>query len=54
MSYASDQAKALAGIHETAYDHDITRRYRYGKAVINAMHVTISWESNINKEGPKF
>lgn len=54
MSYASDQAKALAGIHETASDHDITRRYRYRQAVINAMHVTISWESNIKKEGPKF
>lgn len=51
MSYASHQTKSLAGIHETASDHDINR---YGKAVINAMHVTISWESNINKEGPKF
>lgn len=54
MSYASDQAKALAGIHEMASDHDITRRYRYRQAVINAMHATISWESNIKKEGPKF
>ena len=52
MSYASDQTKSLAGIHETASDHDTTRRYR--QAVINAMHVTISWESNIKKEGPKF
>lgn len=60
MSYASHQTKSLAGIHETASDHDITRRYRYRyryryrQAVINAMHVTISWESNIKKEGPKF
>lgn len=54
LSYASDQTKSLAGIHETASDHDITRRDRYRQAVINAMHVTISWESNINKEGPKF
>ena len=54
LSYASDQTKSLAGIHETASDHGITRRYRYRQAVINAVHVTISWESNIKKEGPKF
>lgn len=54
LSYTSHQTKSLAGIHETASDHDITRRYRYRQAVINAMHVTISWESNIKKEGPKF
>ncbi len=54
MSYASHQTKSLAGIHETASGHDITRRYGYRQAVINAMHVTISWESNIKKEGPKF
>lgn len=42
LSYASDQTKSLAGIHETASDHDITRRYKYRQAVINAMHVTIS------------
>lgn len=54
LSYASHQTKSLAGIHETASGHDITRRYGYKQAVINAMHVTISWESNIKKEGPKF
>ena len=56
MSRASQQAKALADIREGATDQDITRRYGYGKAVINAMRATISRETNIDvdKEGPEF
>lgn len=56
MSRASQQAKALADLREWAADQDITRRYGYGQAVINAMRATISRETNIDtdKEGPEF
>lgn len=56
MSRASRQAKALADIREGATDQDITRKYGYGRPVINAMRATISRETNIDidKEGPEF
>lgn len=56
MSRASRQAKALADLRDGATDQDITRRYGYGQAVINAMRATISRETNIDidKEGPEF
>ena len=56
MSRASRQAKALADIREGATDQDITRRYGYGRPVINAMRATISRETNIDidQEGPEF
>lgn len=56
MSRASQQAKALADLREGDTDQDITRKYGYGKAVINAMRATISRETNIatDQEGPEF
>lgn len=56
MSRASRQAKALADLREGATDQDITRRYGYGQAVINAMRATIRKEQDTatDKEGPEF
>ena len=56
MSRASQQAKALADIREGATDQDITRKYGYGQAVINAMRATISKEQDTaaDQEGPEF
>ena len=56
MSLASRQAKALADLREGATDQDITRKYGYGRPVINAMRATIGRETNIDidKEGAEF
>ena len=56
MSRASRQAKALADIREGATNQDITRKYGYGRPVINTMRATISRETNIatDQEGPEF
>lgn len=56
MSRASQQAKALADIRDGATNQDITRRYGYGQAVINAMRATIRKEqdTDADQEGPEF
>ncbi len=56
MSRASQRAKALSGIREGATDQDITRKYGYGRPVINAMRATISSETSTDtdQEGPEF
>lgn len=56
MSRASQQAKALADLREGSTDQDITRKYGYGRPVINAMRATISREQDtcIDQEGPEF
>ena len=56
MSRASQQAKAMADIRDGATDQDITRKYGYGRPVINAMRATIRRETNIDtdQEGPEF
>lgn len=56
MSRAYRQTKALADIREGATDQDITRRYGYGQAVINAMRATIRKEQDTatDQEGPEF
>ena len=56
MSRASQQAKAMADIRDGATDQDITRRYGYGQAVINAMRATIRKEQDTatDQEGPEF
>lgn len=56
MSRASRQAKALADLRDGDTDQDITRRYGYGQAVINAMRATIRKEQDTatDQEGPEF
>lgn len=56
MSRASQQAKAMADIREGATDQDITRKYGYGRPVINTMRATIRKEQDTatDQEGPEF
>ena len=56
MSRASRQAKAMADIRKGDTDQDITRKYGYGRPVINAMRATISKEqdTDTDQEGPEF
>lgn len=56
MSRASQQAKAMADIRDGATDQDITRRYGYGRPVINAMRAIIRKEQDTatDQEGPEF